>query len=118
MSRNRRPEALAAATAEPSLDETSPFAGPFAAGYERWFDPLYAYVSRHVASRGTRERIVRQVLAENLDLLVGQREEAVETRRLQATADRLIADVVDVVDEADQFLEQRRRERLARSHPG
>ena len=63
----------------------------FAEGYERWSDPLYAYVSRSVAGRQIRERIVREVLTENLDLLVGRREAASEVGRLTATADRLIA---------------------------
>ena len=80
----------------------------FAEGYARWCDPLYAYVSRSVAGRQVRERIVREVLAENLDLLVGRREEASEVSRLTATADRLIA---DAIEEAYGFLERRRLER-------
>ena len=83
----------------------------FAEGYARWCDPLYAYVSRSVAGRLTRERIVREVLTENLDLLVGRREEALEVTRLTATADRLIA---DAIEEADVFLERRREARVAR----
>jgi len=83
----------------------------FAEGYARWCDPLYAYVSRSVAGRQARERIVREVLTENLDLLVGRREEGLEVRRLAATADRLIA---DAIEEADVFLERRREEREAR----
>jgi hypothetical protein len=83
----------------------------FAAGYERWTFPLYAYVSRHVAGRQLRERIVREVLSENLDLLVGRREEGSEISRLEATANRLIA---DAVDEAERFLDRRRQERLSR----
>jgi hypothetical protein len=83
----------------------------FEAGYQRWSDPLYAYVSQHVAGRQVRERIVREVLSENLDLLVGRRAEAAEVSRLKTTADRLIA---DAITEADLFLEQRREERSAR----
>ena len=83
----------------------------FVEGYARWCDPLYAYVSRSVAGRQVRERIVRQVLTENLDLLVGRREEALEVGRLTATADRLIA---DAIEEADVFLERRREARAAR----
>lgn len=79
----------------------------FTEGYERWFNRLYAYVSRRVAGRQVRERIVREVLSENLDLLVGRREEALEVMRLKSTADRLIA---GVASEADQLLDRRRNE--------
>jgi hypothetical protein len=86
----------------------------FAEGYGRWFEPLYAYVSRHVAGRQVRERIVREVLATNLDLLVGRRDHASDVSRLEASADRLIA---DAVEEADLFLDRRRQERLSRQRP-
>lgn len=82
-----------------------------ASGYQRWFEPLYVYVSRYVAGPQVRERIVREVLATNLDLLIGRRDEALELRRLEATADRLIA---EAVSEAEQFLDRRREERLSR----
>ena len=85
-----------------------------AQGYQRWFAPLHLYVSRHVAGSQVRERIVREVLATNLDLLVGRQEEALEVRRLEATADRLIA---DAVTEAERFLDRRRRERISRLRP-
>jgi hypothetical protein len=68
-------------------------------------------VSRSVAGRQVRERIVREVLSENLDLLVGRREEAMEVSRLQASADRLIA---DAITDADHFLERRRMARSER----
>jgi hypothetical protein len=71
-----------------------------AKGYERWFDPLHAYVSRHVTGRQVQVRIVREVLSENLDLLVGRRDEASEIRRLKATANRLIAEVLTGEDAA------------------
>jgi len=58
------------------------------------FDPLHAYVSRYVADRHVRERIVREVLSENLDLLVGSREEASEVSQLRTAANRLIAEVM------------------------
>ena len=102
--------------------KTLPFvpviAGPadlFAEGYARWSYPLYAYVSRSVAGRHVRERIVREALTKNLDLFVGRRALASEVSRLTATADRLIA---DAVEEAHRFLERRRLERLARQRPG
>ena len=84
-------------------------------GYERWFAPLHAYVSRHVAGPQVRERIVREVLSENLDLLVGRRDKDLEVRRLEAAADRLIA---DALTEAELFLERRHQERLSRQRPG
>ena len=65
-----------------------------ASGYQRWFAPLHAYVSRHIEARQVRERIVREVLSENLDLLVGRRDAPSEISRLKATANRLIADVL------------------------
>jgi hypothetical protein len=71
---------------------------PLAEGYERWFGLVYDYVSCYVAVRPVRERIARQVLAENLDLLVGRREESVERLRLATTANRLIAEVADEAD--------------------
>jgi len=83
----------------------------FAEGYGRWFEPLYAYVSRHVAGRQVRERIVREVLATNLDLLVGRRDHASDVSRLETSADRLIA---GAVEEADLFLDRRRQERSLR----
>ena len=86
----------------------------FATGYERWFGPLYAYVSRHVAGEQVRERIVREVLAENLDLLVGRRAEALEVSRLEATANRLLA---DALDEAELFLDRRYQERVSQRRP-
>lgn len=61
-----------------------------------------------------RERITRQVLVENLDLLVGQREKTVEIRRLKTTADRLIA---DVVEDADLILDGVRQECPSRLRP-
>ena len=54
---------------------------------------------------------MREVLSENLDLLVGRREEATEVSRLQAAADRLIE---DAITDADLFLERRRIERSER----
>ena len=83
----------------------------FASGYERWFEPLYAYVKRYVAGPQIRDRIVREVLATNLDLFIGRRDEALEVRRLEATADRLIA---DAVTEAEVFIDRRRKERISR----
>ena len=108
MTQSRRSAQAALPDAIPMTSEL------FADGYERWSDPLYAYVSRSVAGRQVRERIVREVLSENLDLLVGRREEAAEVSRLEASADRLIA---DAVTDADLFLDRRRLERSSRQRP-
>jgi len=96
MTQGRRslPEALGHAPTNPLGDALPTTAELLANGYQRWFDPLHAYVSRHIPSRQVRERIVREVLSENLDLLVGRREEALEICRLKATANRLIAEVL------------------------
>ena len=109
MAQSRRsiPGAEAEAAADPPLRTIPTTEERFAEGYERWFSRVYAYVSRRVAGQQIRERIVREVLSENLDLLVGRREEALEVTRLKSTADRLIA---DVVSEADQLLDRRRKE--------
>jgi hypothetical protein len=114
-SRRSAPEALAEAAAETFVRAIPTTAELFQEGYQRWFDPLYAYVSRYVAGRHVRERIVREVLSENLDLLVGRREKGLEVRRLEATANRLIA---DAVTEAELLLERRHPECLSRQRPG
>jgi hypothetical protein len=107
-------EALAD-TSEDSFVRTIPTTAElFAAGYELWSDPLYAYVSKRVAGRQVRERIVREVLSQNLDLLVGRREEMSEASRLMTSADRLIA---YAVTDADLFLDRRRQERWSRQRP-
>lgn len=111
LSRSSFPEALAEASTDSFAARVPTTTDLLARGYERWFTPLYAYVSRHVAGSHVRERIVREVLATNLDLLIGRRDEALEVRRLEATADRLIA---EAVTEAELFLDRRREERLSR----
>ena len=86
-----------------------------AKGCGRWFGPLYAYVSRYVAGRPLRERIVREVLAMDLELLVGRSDGGQGVARLEAAADRLIA---DAVKDAELFIERRRQERLSRRRLG
>lgn len=105
MTKNRRPIRTIPTTAD-----------PLANGYRRWLDPLHAYVSRHVPGREVRERIVREVLSENLDLLVGRRDEALEISRLEATANRLIAEVMTVEDES-RNLTASPSVRIAQSRP-
>ena len=91
MLRARTPSDASAGATVRSIPSTTEL---FASGYQRWFAPLHAYVSRHIEARQVRERIVREVLSENLDLLVGRRDAASEIRRLEATANRLIAEVL------------------------
>ena len=110
-SRRSLSEALAPTSAA-LLACTVPTTAELANGYERWFAPIHDYVSRHVAGRMLRERIVREVLSENLDLLVGRRAEALEISRLTASADRLIA---DAVEDAEQFLRGKRAQTLQRA---
>jgi len=86
-----------------------------AEGYGHWFGPLYAYVSRYVAGRPLRERIVREVLAMDLERLVGRCDGGLGVRRLEAAADRLIA---DAVTDAELLIERRRQERLSRRRLG
>ncbi len=63
----------------------------FRARFDRCFDRVYAYVNRRVYDRQSCERIVSEVLAENLDVLL----DAGDARRglclLKASSDRLIA---------------------------
>ena len=61
--------------------------------YERWLHALDAYGSRHLADRQVRARIVREVLSKNLALLAGRRAEESEIDRLEAAANRPIAEV-------------------------
>jgi hypothetical protein len=104
------PEALAQALTN-SLPAIPTNEDLLAKGYGHWFGPLYAYVSRYVAGRPVRERIVREVLAMDLDLLVGRRDGGLGVRRIEAAADRLIA---DALKDAELFIERRRPERLSR----
>jgi len=62
----------------------------FSADFDRAFGRIYAYVSRRVPVRESCERIVRDVLAAHLDLLVNGGSEAHQFSRLAAASDRLI----------------------------
>jgi len=68
-------------------------AGPreeFLAAFDRCFSRTHAYVSRRVDDRKSCQRIVSEVLTENLDLLADPGDERRECSQLQASADRLI----------------------------
>jgi uncharacterized protein YjbJ (UPF0337 family) len=62
----------------------------FSVGFERCFRRVYAYVGRRVKSREVCERIVGEVLAENVDLLVERGDDRQQAGRLKASSDRLI----------------------------
>jgi hypothetical protein len=62
----------------------------FSQVFERCFDRLYTYVTRHTDDRPSLERIVSEVLLANLDLFLDRRDEAHEICRLKRSADRLI----------------------------
>lgn len=102
MSENRmlRAQALTKTSADAVARSIPSTTELLASGYQRWFAPLHAYVSRHIEARQVRERIVREVLSENLDLLVGRRDAESEISRLKATANRLIAEVLTGDDTA------------------
>jgi hypothetical protein len=88
--RPARPEGALEPPSVP-LDRTTPVTREgFSGHFDRCFDRVHAYVSRRVKDRESCERIVGEVLAENLDLLVDRGEERRELSRLKASSDRLI----------------------------
>ena len=62
----------------------------FSTGFDRCFARVWAYVSRRVHDRESCERIVREVLTGNLDLLVHRVGQRQELSQLKAASDRLI----------------------------
>ena len=62
----------------------------FSKVFERCFDRLHTYVSRHTEDRQSLERIVSEALLANLDLFVDRRDEVQEICRLKRSADRLL----------------------------
>ncbi|HXK25671.1 MAG TPA: hypothetical protein VMS55_23580 [Myxococcota bacterium] len=63
----------------------------FSERFERCLRRVSFYVSRRVGNRDVRGRIVTRVLIENPDLFVAHCDELEELRRLEASADRLLA---------------------------
>jgi hypothetical protein len=63
----------------------------FSERFERCLRRVSFYVNRRVSDRGARGRIVTQVLVENPGLFVAHCDELEELRRLEASADRLLA---------------------------
>ena len=78
-------QAFAKTTPSPLVPPAGVTAQEFTTGFDR------AYVSRRVNDRESCERIVREVLAGNLDLLVHPAGQVPERSRLEAASDRLIA---------------------------
>ena len=70
---------------------TSPTWEVFSERFDRCFRRVSFYVSRRASDRESLERIVTEVLAENLDLFIAQCDEREELTRLKASADRLLA---------------------------
>jgi hypothetical protein len=62
----------------------------FSLAFDRCFDRVYAYVNRRVEDRATCERVVGEVLAVNLHLLVDGGDEKQIARALKATSDERI----------------------------
>jgi hypothetical protein len=62
----------------------------FFAAFDRYFAPLYAYVSQHVNDRQRCEQIVAEVLRTNLDLLVDAAADTEALRQLEAASQQLI----------------------------
>jgi L-rhamnose isomerase len=62
----------------------------FWVAFDRSFGRVYSYVSRRVGDRAVWERIVTDVLKENLALLMDGVDDRSSIRRLQASSDRLI----------------------------
>jgi hypothetical protein len=65
----------------------------FSENFERSFRRVFWYVSRRVNDQEILERIVSDVLEENLDILVIQGDAPGEADRLRVSANRLIAQV-------------------------
>lgn len=91
----RRRGSPAAHDAETGSDVVVPAASAvtreeFFAAFDRCFPRVHAYVSRRVNDSKSVERVVTEVLTENLDLLVDQGDETREASQLKATSDRLI----------------------------
>lgn len=62
----------------------------FSAAFDRCFTRVYAYVGRHIRDGASCERVVSEVLAENVDLLVDRGDERQEMIQLKSSSDRLI----------------------------
>lgn len=62
----------------------------FSAAFDRCFRRVHAYVSRRVDDNRSCQRVVSEVLTENLDLFVDPGDEKRECRQLKASSDRLI----------------------------
>ena len=74
----------------PDAGRASPTWGVFAERFERCLRSVSSYVSQRVNDRERLERVVTEVVAENLHLLVAQLDAREELACLMAAADRLI----------------------------
>ncbi len=92
----RQPGSSAARDPEAGSDVLVPAAlevtrEEFSAAFDRCLRRVHAYVSRRVDDRRSCQRVVSEVLTENLDLLVDPGDERREFRQLKESSDRLIA---------------------------
>jgi len=81
--RDRRSSGASGSEADSAREE-------FSAAFDRCFARVYAYVGRRVNDAKSCERVVSEVLAENLDLLVDGGDGRQEVIQLKASSDRLI----------------------------
>jgi len=88
--RRSRSESGPEASSDPLVHAAPVSRKEFSAGFDRCFGRVYAYVSRRVNDRKSCERIVSEILAANLDLLVDRGDERQELSQLKASSDRLI----------------------------
>jgi hypothetical protein len=85
-----RPESGAATPSDQPAHGESATREAFSAGFDRCFGRVYSYVSRRVGDQKVCERIVREVLAGNLDLLQNRSDERQELSQLRRSSDRWI----------------------------
>ena len=62
----------------------------FSDNFDRCFDHLHRYVSRHTSTREELERVVSAALFENVALLVYPHPRTEEIKRLESSAERLL----------------------------
>jgi hypothetical protein len=83
-------QAFAETTTSPLAHAAGMTPQEFSAGFDRCFARVWASVSRRASDRESCERIVREVLAGNLDLLGHRLSQRQEIIQLEAASDRLI----------------------------
>lgn len=77
---------------DPLVERPSISREAFSRAFDRSFRRVYSYVSRRIDDRAICERVVREVLVVNLDLLVTGRDEREVAIRLKASSDQRIVE--------------------------